>query len=1336
MLDFISFTHKNKDGMIKVTPSFQVIKSKDLMIRGNSFYAIWDENRDKWSTDPFDAIRIIDQCTIKYTEEHFGENSIPPAVPQLLRDSSTGVIDQWHKYCKNQTIDNYTILDETLIFSNMDAKRENYSSKHLDYPLEPGDYSAWDKLIGTLYTEKERHKIEWSIGSIVSGDSKKLQKFLVFYGAAGAGKSTIMNVVQELFKGYYAVFDAKALGSNNNAFALEAFNCNPLVAIQHDGDLSKIEDNTKLNSLVSHEEMVINEKYKSAYTNRYKAFLMMGTNRPVKITDAKSGLLRRLIDVTPSGNKLPFSEYTSLMNKINFQLSGIAYHCLEVYKDDPNYYDDYVPIDMLGASNDFYNFISDNYITFSDEKDMTLSLAWEIYKNYVEDSNMPYPLSKRAFKEELKNYFLEFRERYTTPEGKRIRNYYIQFLDDKFNGEAEPEKEIKTKPMLLDLEDSKSLLDDICADYPAQYTKDDGTPLYAWKYVNTTLKDLDTSKLHYVKIPENHIVIDFDIPDEKGNKSLERNLEAASKWPKTYAELSKSGCGVHLHYIYSGDATKLSRVYDEHIEIKVYVGNSSLRRKLTKCNHEPIATISSGLPLKEESKKMVGENIIKNEKMLRVMILRNLNKEYHDATKPSIDFIDKLLKDAYNSGMKYDVTNLRPSILNFAMNSTNQADYCVKCVNQMKFKSDEPSEHVEAKNSDIVFYDIEVFPNLFLVNWKFRGKDKKVVRMINPSASDIENLIKFNLVGFNNRRYDNHILYARMLGYDNEQLFDLSQRIINGSPNAMFAEAYNLSYTDVYDFSSAVNKKSLKKWEIELGIKHHELGLPWDQPVPKELWTKVAEYCDDDVIATEAVFDHLISDWDTRKILADIADKTVNDSTNALTTAIVFQGNKNPQNEFNYRDMSKPVKLKDFDDDEINHYPCLDEREYEFIDEETYEFIAECTPMSMQFTAWDGSESILPYFPGYEFKNGKSTYRGLEVGEGGYVEAIWGVHENVALLDVASMHPHSVISECLFGPYYTGRFRDIVRGRICIKHEDFDLVRQILDGKFAPYLVRDEVKLAALSTALKTPINSCYGLTSASFDNPFRDKRNKDNIVAKRGALFMIDLKYEVEARGFKVAHIKTDSIKIPNATPEIIQFVIDFGKKYGYEFEHEATYKKMCLVNNAVYIAKYADTEWCQQQYGYVPGDNRKHPNAWTATGTQFQIPYVFKTLFSGEEVEFEDLCETKSVKTAMHLDFNENDETQHNLKFIGKVGSFCPIKPGCGGGLLVREGAAKDGSIKYDAVTGTKGYRWMEADMVKDLGYEERIDMSYYKRLADEAKEAINKYIDFEYFADRTPF
>lgn len=1313
MLDFVSITTKSKNGVVEVSPSFKVIKSKDLMIRGNSFYAIWDENLNKWTTDEFEAIRLIDECTINYCNE----NGNGLTTPQLLVNADNCLIDKWKKYCQKQSINNYTPLDESLLFSNMERSREKYSSKQLPYPLEEGDYSAWDRLLSVLYNEEERHKIEWAIGSIVSGDSKWIQKFMVFYGSAGTGKSTILNIVQQLFEGYYAVFDAKSLGSNNNAFALEAFKSNPLVAIQHDGDLSKIEDNTKLNSLVSHEEMTINEKFKSAYTNSFKAFLMMGTNKPVRITDAKSGLIRRLIDVTPTGNKLEADEYMDIMSKIPFQLSGIAYHCLQVYLDDPKYYNSYVPTEMLGASNDFYNFISDNYMTFAEAKDVSLSLGWEIYKNYCEDSNMPYPLSKRAFREEFKNYFLEFRDRHTLPDGKRARSYYIGFLEDKFNGAKEPERpKPKTrKKDILELNAETSIFDKYCSDCPAQYTTDDGIPISKWDKVTTKLSDINTRELHYVKVPENHIVIDFDIPDENGNKCLEKNLEAASKWPATYAELSKSGAGVHLHYIYTGDATKLSRVYEEHIEIKVYSGKSSLRRKLTKCNDLEIASISSGLPLKEERKKVVDSTVIKNEKVLRTMIIRNLRKEYHNATKPSIDFIDKLLSDSYNAGMYYDVTDLRPSVLAFASSSTNQAEYCIKLVNDMKFKSEEPSQAVDAESDTIVFYDVEVFPNLFLVNWKFQGEGKKVMRMINPTPVDIERLCQFRLVGFNNRRYDNHILYARMMGYSNEDLFELSQRIVNNSPNAIFfAEAYNLSYTDVYDFASAPNKQSLKKWEIQLGLKHNELGIPWDQPVPEDMWLKVAEYCDDDVLATEAVFNHLSADWDTRVILSEIAGKTVNDSTNALTTAIVFDGNKTPQKEFNYRDLSKPVKPTD-------------------LSQETYQFVKDNTSLDMLFTAWDGTKSVLPCFPGYKYECGKSTYRGIEVGEGGYVYAEPGEHRNVALLDVASMHPNSMINECLFGPKYTQRFKDIVTGRISIKHKDFETARSILDGKFAPYVIDDDVKLAILSTALKTPINSAYGLTSASFINPFRDERNIDNIVAKRGALFMIDLKYEVEARGFTVAHIKTDSIKIPNATKEIIDFVMEFGKKYGYEFEHEATYKKMCLVNNAVYIAKYEDPNVCKNMYGYIPGDNAKKGNTWSATGTQFAVPYTFKTLFSHEPITLDDMCETKSVKSAIYLDFNEDlSSDEHNLSFVGKVGAFTPVLPGNGGGVLVRESLDKEGRVKYDSVTGTKGYRWVLTETIRELGNHDIIDKSYYQNLVDEAVASIGKYCDVEAFIE----
>lgn len=153
------------------------------------------------------------------------------------------------------------------------------------------------------------------------------------------------------------------------------------------------------------------------------------------------------------------------------------------------------------------------------------------------------------------------------------------------------------------------------------------------------------------------------------------------------------------------------------------------------------------------------------------------------------------------------------------------------------------------------------------------------------------------------------------------------------------------------------------------------------------------------------------------------------------------------------------------------------------------------------------------------------------------------------------MHPHSAIAEVLFGVKFTRAFRDIVEGRVSIKHEAWDIVNTMLDGKLTPYIqkvIDGEMTSKQLADALKTAINSVYGLTSASFENAFRDPRNKDNIVAKRGALFMINLKHEVQELGFTVAHIKTDSIKIPDATPEIIQFVMDYGKRYGYTFEHE----------------------------------------------------------------------------------------------------------------------------------------------------------------------------------------
>lgn len=1261
MLDFfmISCSSPKKD-VLEVYPTF-IIKanSKDLMIRGGDFYAVWNEDAELWSTSEDDVRDQVDKSLKQWVEEHKDYcDSFPVVKIKYMWNSDSGVIDKWHKYVQKQMRDCYHQLDDKIIFSNTETKKSDYVSKRLPYPICEGPIDAYEELVSTLYSEEEREKIEWAIGSIISGDSKHIQKFLVFFGSAGSGKSTVLNIVQSLFPGYWAPFDAKGLGQAANDFALEAFKTDPIIAIQHDGDLSRIEDNTKLNSIVSHEKMVVNVKYGKKYSAKFNSFLMMGTNRPVKITEAKSGILRRLIDVRPSGERVPFNRYNQLVNQIQFELGAIAYHCLQVYRErGENYYENYIPMDMMSATNDFYDFVENYYDDFKDKDYTTLKEAWTLYESYRQYANVQYPYPMRVVRTELKNYFKNYKEQ-AIVDGKHYRNYYSGFLKEKFFTPYENEEDIRViKKTWLEMAYQDSIFDKECAECFAQYAGEKETPTKKWDNVTTKLFNLDTSRLHYVKLPENHIVIDFDLKDKDGNKSFDLNYEAACKWPETYAEVSKGGEGIHLHYIYDGDVTQLSRVYDENIEVKVFTGNSSLRRKLTRCNILPIRTINAGLPLKGAG-KVVNFESIKNEKALRTMIKKNLNKEYHDATKPSVDFIFKILEDAYNSGMNYDVTDLRPKVLAFANNSSHQAEYCVKLVSKMHFKSENSSEAKDAEDPKIIFYDVEVFPNLFVVVWKAKD-DNHIVKMINPTPTEIEELIKFNLVGFNCRRYDNHILYARMLGYTNFELFILSQKIIDGSRNCMFGEAYNLSYADVYDFSS--KKQSLKKFEIELDIHHQELGMRWDEPVPEDKWPLVADYCVNDVVATEAVFNARKQDFIAREVLADLSGLSVNDTTQAHTAKIIFGDDRNPQSKFVYTDLSE-------------------------------------------------------MFPGYIFEAGHSEYRGEDPGEGGYVYSEPGVYTDVALLDIASMHPNSLINLNAFGPY-TDNFKQLLDARLAIKHKDFDKAKKMLNGALAPYL-ESEDQAKDLSYALKIVINSVYGLTSAKFDNKFKDPRNIDNIVAKRGALFMIDLKHAVQEKGYVVAHIKTDSIKIPNADQGIIDFVMEFGKKYGYTFEHEATYDRLCLVNDAVYIARE------KNQDGTL--------GHWTATGTQFQVPYVFKTLFSKEPIIFNDLCETKTVTTALYLDMNESlTKDEHDYHFVGKAGRFCPILPGKGGGLLMRE---KDG--KYSFATGSKGYRWLESEMVKALGRENDIDRSYYNAMVDEAKSAIDKYCDFEWFASDDPY
>lgn len=1248
------FTSNNRALDYEVSPDFIFGDTKDLVVKGSKFYAYW--NGSFWDTKQKNLFYDIDSLLWRRARElEDGRPGLRIDVKEI-RKASAGKFRLFADFCKACEASDIS-FNQKVLFADHKMQRRDYATTQLTYSPQEGEAVAFKELIGTLYLPKELDKILWFMGALFTNKMYKIEKFMYLYGSKGSGKGTVLKIFRMLFEDYCGTIDLKLLTSADQ-FATGQIQEVPLL-IDEDTDISHIYNDTPLLKLTSHETISVNKKFKEPYDVKFIGLLITASNQRYKVRNVDSGITRRAIVVNPSGQKVSHTRYNQLMSQIKYELPYIAHMAIQRFEElGFDYYDDYFDVDMAEQTDHIFDFIRSNAIHM--QNGITLKQISELYREYLEDMGWKTDGYKATIKREALRYF-DTMLKDSHVDGTRVNNYFKGF---RWNI-AFPEGVVGTTKAddtvvpdnWLEFDHHNEVFNKLAADYPAQAALRNGNPSEKWDNVVTKLSDIQTNKLHWVKVPLNHVILDFDLKDENGNKNLELNKEAASKFPPTYAEVSKSGQGIHLHYIYDGNVNELDNLVEKNIEIKVYRGKSSLRRIDKASNNLQLSHISSGLPLKEKKdKEMYAQikEITYTEKTLRNFVKRQLGmiegkEPSHPNTKPTIDFIAHEIQKAADMGLEYDITDLRHAVFMRAIRSTNNKDYCLAVFQKIPWstmRDDEGKTEAKLTNftkiypkEELVFFDIEVYPNLFVVVWKKYHEDE-FTRWINPTPDQIEYLMTFPLVGFNNRRYDNHILYARLLGSSNMELFTQSHRIINekNAKSGMYAAAYELSYTDIYEYSQ--KKQSLKRWEVDLGIKHVEMEIPWDKPVPDELVDTVVEYCVNDVDATEKLFDAIYADYVAREILATIAKGSMNATNNQLTAKFIFGDDPRPQDKFNY------VKLTSI-------------------------------------------------FPGYEYSFGKSTYRGYETGEGGFVYAEPGVYENIALEDVESMHPNSLVNMNYFGPY-TQRYADLLKVRVLLKHNKIDEVKQMFDGVLAPFLDNPEY-LKPLVTALKIVINSVYGMTSAKFDNKFKHPDNVDNIVAKRGALFMVDLKFAVEEQGYKVCHIKTDSVKVPNADAKIIKFIEDFGARpeYNYKFVHEHTYKRMALINNAVYIAQLED-------------------DTWSPVGAEYANTYLLKRVWTKEELVDRDFFITKQSKGHIYL----GDE------FVGKVGSIYASKTGA-------ECMWTEDDENFKSVTGTKGYLFKQTDKF-DI---EDVDFSYYDKVAIDGLKKIMKVGDITKIVDDMP-
>lgn len=1233
--------NKNDGDIYQLSIDFNVGKLRDVVIQGGQFVAFYNSETHFWEskTEFYEFARKLLYEAAEEERAKFPNQTIIVMDPQHLSSKVPAKIDSLCKACE---ADRPVLFNQKILWNGEIPERKDYATRTMPYSAESTECPSYDTIMSVLYSPEDRTMLEWLAGAAICGDGARIDKFVYLEGEPGSGKSTFLNILEAVIGPYGASIKAEDLASSNGTFATSQLKSGPLIAIQHDGDLSKIETNTTLNNIISHEPICINDKYAKTYYIRLNTLLFIASNYPLRLTDSMSGLLRRCLDPVPTGKLIPVEKYNQLISYVQNELGGVANRFISVYRElGPRAYNGYRSSRIVRSGNALGYWVERNRdIDWSTQGECLLSTEYSLYRAYC-DSTSTHPISKSLFERQLKFFWDIAIEEITENNYKDVR--FIDYawkrrpfrrpIFSLYEAEAFISTNGPSNDFLAFTSKFDASLGILCEDCPAQYATEAGTPRIRWDDVTTTLSNIVSTELHYVKLPSNHIVIDFDCRDSSGGKSRDVNFAMIRQLglPPTYGEFSKSGEGIHLHYIYDGDPSTLTNLITENVEVKVFKGNASLRRRFSYGNNFEVAHISSGIPLKERKDDIVAAGV-KDAKHLENIVKKGLRGEY-GSHKVTIDFLDFIIRSCKNKGVVYDLTGYFDDLMFYASKSTHHSQTLPKIVQAMPLKNGDVEK-------PIIVFDTEVFPNYNCLCWKILG-DKNTNRERFPTANTIAYLLNnYRLVGFNNKSYDNMIIYQIMQGASPRQLYDVSKSLVYNKLRVPY-QVQNLSYTDIFDYSNV--KQSLKKWEVQLGIHHQECPYPWDDDLPESAWDDVDIYCCNDVNATEQVWYASQNDFEARQLLAYLTGMTVNDSTNQLTAQLIFGDDKTPQDQFVYTDLST-------------------------------------------------------IFPGYEYHmegdTCVSTYLGKKVGEGGYVAVNLGYREMVGVNDVESMHPTSACELNLFGPKYTARFKELVDSRKAAKNGNVEFLKTAFEGRLWSFVELTGMPFKKLAKSLKVPINAVYGMTSAKFQNRFRDPRNLDNIVAKRGALMMMTLEDKLLKEGVVPIHIKTDSIKIDNFTQEINDEIVEFGRQYGYRFTIEEFYTVFCVFNKAEYLA-----------YNAATGE-------WESRGPTFQNQYVFKSLLGGDIVP-EDFMLTKSVqKGAIYI----------GDAFCGRNVNVVAVKPEYGGVMICKNGD-REGSV-----TGTKGCYFMEYEeaLTKDLG--EILDMDYYNELVGAARAKIEEYIPFD--------
>lgn len=481
-----------------------------------------------------------------------------------------------------------------------------------------------------------------------------------------------------------------------------------------------------------------------------------------------------------------------------------------------------------------------------------------------------------------------------------------------------------------------------------------------------------------------------------------------------------------------------------------------------------------------------------------------------------------------------------------------------------------------AKKANVFFYDIESWPNLFMVTLKHKGTGKKKVWYVYSKGkyTDVQgnfgkllNIFKSDawMTGYNSKHFDDQIMCwildnTHNIG-DVWTEYDFTKAVHNIAQEIVEDEYKKYAYQDRFNSLDLMRigaiDKSLKavainlKWPLIL-----ELPYGIDYHPEKDEIDEIIKYNINDVEITEALYYELQEDINLRSYLSSKYGINVMSYPDSGVCNKIFL------KEYSKRSNTPKRMLRDMQTErwEIDFSDCISDR-VRFQTPKMKDFL-----QKMEDTTIGVNESFSEHVV-----IGNTRYKVAQGGlhsehEPGLIEAT----DDIILAedDVSSYYPKIMTEENIkpehLGDTFIKLTEQLTEERLSAKYTGIELAEQGRD---------EEAELAfTRSDGLKILINSIFG--KLGYGNHWLYDPLAMYSVTLCGQLFLLMLIEKLEAYNFEVVYANTDGIvtKVPKDRRDEYEAVREAWQDYTNFVLDFEEFNKMIIrdVNN--YIIQKAD--------------------------------------------------------------------------------------------------------------------------------------------------------------------